>query len=96
MIDTATNTVVATIPIGGGGALAVAPDGKRLYLGSGNVIDTATNTVVATIPFEQGPIAPNSLIVTPNGKRLYVGMDKSGVDVYDTSANIFVSDPGSR
>ena len=96
VIATATNTVVATIPVpasptGGGGTLAIAPDGKRLYLGSGNVMDTATNTVVATIPFEERPFTAGSLIVTPNGKHLYVGMDKRGVDVFDTSANMLVA-----
>jgi YVTN family beta-propeller protein len=59
VIDTATNTVIATIPIGGipiGGnrayGVAITPDGTRAYVvtndNTASVIDTATNTVVAT------------------------------------------------
>ncbi len=55
MIDTASNTVAATVAVGGGSfGVAVTPDGKHAYvanLGSGtvSVIDTASNTVVATV-----------------------------------------------
>ncbi len=52
MIDTATNTVVATVPVVGGNDIAITPDGKHAYVtGSNNVsvISTATNTVVATV-----------------------------------------------
>ena len=56
VINTATNTVVATIPVGSQpiGA-AVTPDGTRVYVtntasNTVSVINTATNTVVATIP----------------------------------------------
>ncbi len=60
VIDTATNTVEATVPVGNEPFwVAVAPDGKHAYVtncneslpaGSVSVIDTATNTVVATVP----------------------------------------------
>src|SRR5205807_3534212 len=56
VIDTATNTVVATIPTPGVNRyLAISPDGTRLYGSDGHpgvgfhVIDTSTNSVVATI-----------------------------------------------
>ncbi len=63
VIDTATNTVVATIPVGlFPFGVAVTPDGKHVYVtnnngGSGNVsvIATATNTKVAAIPVGHGP-----------------------------------------
>ena len=61
VIATATNTVVATVPVAGGsGRVAVTPDGKHAYVtnnGSNNVsvIDTATNTVMNTVPVGGGP-----------------------------------------
>ena len=56
VIATATNTVVATIPVGALPlGIAITPEGSRAYVTSFStlnvsVIDTATNTVVATIP----------------------------------------------
>src|SRR5215467_5899030 len=55
VIDTATNTVTATIPVGDGPSGAVfSPDGTRVYVMNTrddiiSVIDTATNTVAASI-----------------------------------------------
>ena len=60
VIDTATNTITATVPVGinpyGG---AISPDGTNVYVvnaniypyynGTVSVIDTATNTVTATV-----------------------------------------------
>ena len=74
VIDTATNTVVATIAVGDGPyAVAVDPAGTRAYVAnlfSNNVsvIDTATNTVVATIPVGNSPYA---VAVHPAGTRVY-------------------------
>ena len=54
VIDTATNTVVATLPVGGTpAAVDVTPDGAFAYIANANdgtvsVINTATNTVVAS------------------------------------------------
>jgi YVTN family beta-propeller protein len=62
VIDTASNTVVATIPGSyGPEGIAITPDGSRAYVGNGevntvSVIDTANNTVAATIPVRTGPI----------------------------------------
>ena len=55
VIDTAADAVIATIPVGDGpSALAVTPDGERLYVmtaaGVVEVVDTALQTVAATIP----------------------------------------------
>ena len=55
VIDTGDNTVVDTIPVGTNTyGVAVAPDGKHVYVGSQtndvSVIDTRTNKVVATDP----------------------------------------------
>jgi YVTN family beta-propeller protein len=55
VIDTGTNMVVATVPVGDiPHGIAITPDGKHAYVANSNsanvsVIDTATNTVVATV-----------------------------------------------
>ena len=72
VIDTATNTLVATIPVGTiPFGVAVTPDGTHVYVtndGSNNVsvIRTATNTVVATVTVGK---APGSVAVTRMGQR---------------------------
>jgi YVTN family beta-propeller protein len=54
VIDTATDTVVATIPVGGAPwGVAVTPDGSTVYVADNSdvtvsVIATATNTVVGS------------------------------------------------
>ena len=91
VIDTATNKVMATIPVGSHpNGLALAPDGTRAYVtnfydNTFLAIDTATNKVVATIPvgFE-----PYSIAVTPDGKYAYVTVLYTGaVSVIDIAAN---------
>src|SRR4029078_8551339 len=77
VIDTATNSVIATIPIGTiPASVAITPDGTRAYvtlpipgINAIAVIDTATNTVIATIPvgFE-----PQNIAIAPDGARAYV------------------------
>jgi YVTN family beta-propeller protein len=99
VIDTATNTVVATVTVGGFPAgVAVTPDGKLVYvangrspppIGSVSVIDTATNTVVATVPVGN---APEGVAVTPDGKHAYVANAISGnVSVIATPTNMVVA-----
>jgi YVTN family beta-propeller protein len=75
VIDTATNKVMATVPVGAI-AVAVSPDGKHVYVagspesgGNISVIDTATNTVeAATITLA----TPNGIAFTPDRKHAYV------------------------
>ena len=68
VIDTATNTVVATVPVESPGGVAVNPAGTFAYVASGaadgivSVIDTATNTVVATVPVGSFPAAFGNFI----------------------------------
>ena len=91
VIDTATNTVVATIPDPSGplGA-AFTPDGKHLYIADNfsdnvSVIDTAMNKVVATIPVGS---KPRGVAVTPDGRHAYVTNTGSGdVSIIDTATN---------
>ena len=84
VIDTAAETVLATIPVGTGPTrVAITPEGARAYVSnrdsdSVSAIDTATDTVVATIPVGDNPAA---LAVSPNGQRVYratVTLDPSG------------------
>jgi YVTN family beta-propeller protein len=63
VINTATNTVVATVPVGNAPhGVAVRPAGTFLYVAnfgsnSVSVIDTTTNMVTATIKVGDGPVA---------------------------------------
>jgi YVTN family beta-propeller protein len=72
VIETANNTVVATIPVGGEcTGVAITPDGTHAYVANlasltentVSVIDTANNTVVATITVG---FAPNGVAITPD------------------------------
>jgi YVTN family beta-propeller protein len=80
VIDTNTRTVIATYPLAFGvTALAISPDGKRVYAGrTGNdhvdvaVIDTTAERV-GTIDIATGAgIGVDAIAVDPTGKRLYV------------------------
>jgi YVTN family beta-propeller protein len=69
VIDTATNTVTATIPNenGGWGGIGVHPDGSKIYVANGDddtvsVIDTGTHTVLTKIPVGTGPVAMGQFI----------------------------------
>src|SRR5215470_13460234 len=89
VIDTATNTVSATIPIGPSPlGVAVSPDGSKVYVANGpdiSVLDTATNTVSATIPI--GP-SPLGVAVSPDGSKVYTTNElDSTVSVIDTATN---------
>src|SRR5260370_24873667 len=75
VIDTATYSVVATIPVGQYPAgVAITPNGAFAYVANFNsnsvsVIDTATNTVTATVTV---CTSPSCLAITPNGAFAYV------------------------
>ena len=71
VIDTATNTVIATIPVGSFPlGVAVTPDGRKVYVansGSNNVfvIDTASNLVLAVVSVGIQPVAFGAFIRQP-------------------------------
>jgi YVTN family beta-propeller protein len=80
VIDTNTGSIVATYPLAFGvTALAVSPDGKRVYAGRNGhdhvdvaVIDTTAERV-GTIDIATGAgIGVDAIAVDPTGKRLYV------------------------
>src|SRR5258708_10073313 len=62
VIDTATDTVIATIPVGlTPFGVAVSPDGSKVYITNQSsnpvsLIDTAANMVIATIPVGLSPV----------------------------------------
>ena len=100
-VDSATNTIAATIPVGvgcrcvGADGIAASPDGASVYVtneiaNSVSVIDTVTRTVIDTIPL--GPGGPIAVAVSPDSSRLYVlmGSGTTAVYVIDTSTNAIV------
>lgn len=93
VIDTPTNTVDRSIPVGSHPAgVAGAPGGGFVYVtnygdGTVSVVDTATLTVTATIAVTE---RPDGVAVAPDGKSVYVTHDRAGaglVTVIDTTAN---------
>jgi hypothetical protein len=69
----------------------VSPDGKRLYIPTGentpsgiwNILDTASGAVVGTI---QGGSGAHNTVVSNNGRYVYLGGRESNyLDVYDTT-----------
>ncbi|MDD4248563.1 MAG: PKD domain-containing protein, partial [Methanosarcina sp.] len=103
VIDIATNTVVATVPIESyPEGVAVSPTRKNVYITSPgsdtvSVIDTITNNVTATINVGWYPWG---VAVTPDGKKVYVANQLSNdVSVIDAKTNNvtttinFVQDP---
>jgi YVTN family beta-propeller protein len=96
VINTTTNTVTATIPVGEEpGAVVFLPDGSRAYVinrssfgtGTFTVIDTASSTVVATVDVPN-VMAPMFSAVAPDGKTLYIpSFQTQSVAVIDTATN---------
>jgi YVTN family beta-propeller protein len=97
VIDTATNTVVATVPVGSFPfGVAITPDGTHAYVTNQDshtvsVIDTATNTVVATVPVGTES-APREVAITPDGTHAYVtNIFANTVSVIATATNTVVA-----
>jgi YVTN family beta-propeller protein/cysteine-rich repeat protein len=104
VIDTATDTVVTTIPIPGSQpqAAAVSADGMRVYVGDlggfagkVHVINAATNTVLTSVSVFSGLF---HLAISPDGSRVY-GAGGASVKVVNTTSNTLsppnVSDPAT-
>jgi len=92
VIDTDTNAVVATIPVGNNpSSAAITPDGRTVYVteaGDNDVIriKTATNEAVGEpIPVGANPIG---IAITPDGKKALVANNvASSISVIDTKKN---------
>jgi YVTN family beta-propeller protein len=92
VIDTVTNTVVATIPTGAlPRFITFTPDGSKAYVSLGNdsavaVIDTATNSVTKTVPVGPPGFVPSGVQVSPDGSSVYVAVGAELV-VIDTATD---------
>jgi YVTN family beta-propeller protein len=91
VLDTASNTVIRTIPIPAGPhGLVVTPDGKWVYASSDgdstvSVINTGTDEVAARV--DVGP-TPHGLAITPDGSKVLVaGFGTDQVEAIDTASN---------
>ncbi len=100
-IDTASNTVSPTIALRNGPpapsptGLAVAPDGKRVYVVDGAtdsvlIVDTATGTLLPTVPAGDHL---NDMAIAADGRHVYVtsGGHPGAVSVIDTYTNSMVA-----
>jgi YVTN family beta-propeller protein len=94
VVDTASNTVVATVPVGLG-PVGVVVNGatSRAYVantsgGSVTVVNTATNTPITTVPVASLPVG---IAVDPVGTTVYVtNFSSSLVSVIDAATNAVV------
>jgi YVTN family beta-propeller protein len=92
VIDTKTDKVIRTIPVGSEPyGVAASRDGRKVYVANSasntvSVINTATNKVRATIPVGTGPFG---VAVTPDGSKAYVSnLDANTVSVINTATNM--------
>lgn len=101
VLGAVTNSTVATLKVTGSGsanALAIAPDGKHVYLAGTApggapssldavfiVVDTSSQTVTATTRVTGGG-NPRSIVVDPTGAHVYMGT-RGSVTVIDTASN---------
>ena len=95
VIDTATNKVTSTVPVGLCPVeVAVSPDGKKVYVSNFNssnisVIDTNTNSVTDTVAVN------GKMTVSPDSSKLYVLNPIEDISVVDTST-YFITDEMKR
>jgi autotransporter-associated beta strand protein/YVTN family beta-propeller protein len=98
VIDTATKTVVATIPVGTAPqGVAITPDGQFVYVAnftSNTVskISTASNTVVTVIPTTI-TTGLGTLSITPDGQFYVTDQNDGSVTVIRTSTDTLVGAP---
>lgn len=97
VINTPTNTVIATINAGvQPQCVAFNRPLNRVYIANNGssditVIDPCSNTVVATITCP-GPGVPAGLAVSPNGQRIYVPMFNSNkLHVFNAATNTLIT-----
>ena len=92
VISTATNSLIATIPVGyGPRGIAITPNGQYVYVvnqdnDSISVISTTTNSVVDTIPSS----ASWGIAFTPNGEYAYA-VNSNSISVISTATNSVVA-----
>jgi YVTN family beta-propeller protein len=91
VLNTATNSIIATVSVGAGArpiGIATTPGGGNVYVtnrigNSVSVIASATNTVITTIPVD---VEPTGIAVSPDGSRAYaVNKTSATISVIDTA-----------
>jgi len=90
VVAVAAATTIATIPVADTPLdLAMAPDGRHVYVAHGgiSVIDTLTNSVVAAMLPGSSSLA---VVVSADGRTLY-SANSSGIDVLSTETNALVT-----
>ena len=98
VIDTATQSVVQTVPTGTVRGVAVSADGTRLYVANGS----AGNVLVYAIGATTGQLSqtatinglngPQGVAVSPDGSRLYVAnFGANSISVINTATNAVVA-----
>ena len=97
VVDTGTNTVVATVIVGEDPyGIVVSPNGSRIYVANCcaqtvSVIEATGNTVVATVTVGNNP---QGISVNAAGTRVYVVNNGDGtVSTIDTATNTVVGAP---
>jgi YVTN family beta-propeller protein len=102
VVDTSTNTVVATIPLSASltpSYIAISPDGSMAWVSESHytggppvitVIQTSTNQIVGQIPIP-GRATPYVIVFSPNGKRAWVTANGNALDVINVSRMEVVS-----
>lgn len=99
VVDTATNTVLTTIPLGIGDSqvrnIAITPDGLKAYVTNGDfdsvtVIDTTTNTIMSNILLPLGS-GPRAVAITPDGSLAYVANNGDSITIIDTTTDAIVN-----
>ena len=99
VIDTATDTVVTSLPVFrfAQGA-AVSPDGTKVYLSSiaedyVPVLDALTNTISGSVPLTPFPGgSPVTVAVNSAGTRLYAAAGAARVTIVDLTTNSVIAD----
>jgi YVTN family beta-propeller protein len=98
VINTATNTVTANVPVGfNSHGIAITPDGKTVYVVSNDyenkngivsVINTTTNAVTKTVSVGSHPMG---IAASPDGTKMYVtNVWDWTVSVIDTATNTVI------
>jgi YVTN family beta-propeller protein len=94
VVDTASDTIIATIPLNGepGTNLEMSRDGSALYVvsrnqGSERLYKISTVTYAVTGTLDVIGVGDTGLSISPDGQRLYVAHESANlIHVIDTSA----------
>ena len=97
VIDTVTNNVTATVPVGGPrSGVSFTPDGKKVYVvgnGTATVIDAETNEVITTISNVGSiPVAFGQFIVPPTAQVLPIANFSSNITMGNTPLSVQFTD----